>query len=80
VRDSLGDLAEMNVLTITKIDEETHQAEKLTNIKLWKQLLRALLNITYTRFINNFSRVGLCHLENADINAITYWNYTKRCG
>ncbi|MDR2427932.1 MAG: InlB B-repeat-containing protein [Endomicrobium sp.] len=27
VRDSLGDLAGMNVLTITKIDEETHQAE-----------------------------------------------------
>jgi hypothetical protein len=27
VRDSLGDLAGMNVLAITKIDEETHQAE-----------------------------------------------------
>jgi hypothetical protein len=27
VRDSLGDLAGMNVLTITKIDEEIHQAE-----------------------------------------------------
>jgi hypothetical protein len=27
VRDSLGDLAGMNILTITKIDEETHQAE-----------------------------------------------------